>query len=299
MRKIPSRNAGSDRPKMVQHARNNLRQCLLIVVLLPFVLLACGCRPSAPSHAQLATATSYLESAALDVLGEGTEVLRLAEPGTCPGHFDIRPSQAADLRRCRALLRFDFQSSLDRVLEGDGTNRPLVIAVTIKGGLCEPDNYLSACRRIADALVARGELEQTNAHAQLQAVAARLEALSREVTNRVAQAGLRGAPVIASVHQKDFCEWLGLKVVASFRAADTASVAEVSEAIGAGQLSEIKLVIANLPEGRRTADALAERLGARVAVFGNFPALEHGRVSFDDLLTGNVDALLGSAIRHF
>jgi hypothetical protein len=47
-----------------------------------------------------------------------------------------------------------------------------------------------------------------------------------------------------------------------------------------------------LPEGHRTADALAERLKARVVVFGNFPALERGRVSFDDLLIGNVEALV-------
>lgn len=123
-------------------------------VVLALTVAACGCRPSATSDAQLATATSYLESAALDVLGEGWEVLRLAEPGTCPGHFDIRPSQAAGLRRCRALLRFDFQSSLDRVLEGNGTNRPLVVAVTIRSDLCQPSSYFSACQQIADALVA-------------------------------------------------------------------------------------------------------------------------------------------------
>lgn len=267
----------------------------LLAFLLVTLLTACGCRPSAPSTSQLATATSYLECAALDVLGANQSVLRLAEPGTCPGHFDIRPSQAAELRRCRTLLRFDFQSSLDRVLEGDGTNRPLVVAVAIRSGLCEPSSYLSACRQIADALVARGELEQTNAQARLQAIAARLDELSQKTTNRVARAGLRGVPVIASVHQKDFCEWLGLKVVATFRAADTASVAEIDEAISAGTFAEVKLVIANLPEGRRTADALAERLNARVAVFGNFPALECGRVSFDDLVAGNVDALLSAA----
>ena len=54
----------------------------------------------------------------------------------------------------------------------------------------------------------------------------------------------------------------------------------------------MKLIIANLPEGRRTADALAERLGACVVVFGNFPELNNARVSFDELLQGNVAALL-------
>ena len=266
----------------------------LVSGLFGLLLLVSGCRPAVSSVPRLATATSYLESAALDVLGPDENVLRLAEPGTCPGHFDIRPSQAADLRRCQALLRFDFQSQLDRVLEGAGTNQPFVIEVNIDGGLCEPASYLSACRQIANAFVARGRLGRTNAQARLSAIAARLDDLTRQATNRVRQAGLSGAPVITSVHQKAFCEWLGLNVVATFRSADMATVAEIDNAISAGKFAEVKLVIANLPEGRRTADALAERLKARVAVFGNFPRPEHGRVSFDDLLAGNVDALLNA-----
>lgn len=263
--------------------------CLLLVALVA------GCKPatnSAPA-AKLASATSYLESAAQEFYGGDQEFVRLAEPGTCPGHFDIRPSQAADLRRCRALVRFDFQSSLDKFLDANGTNGPTVVAVEVQRGLGLPESYLSACRQIAEAFVAHGFLERTNADATLQLVAIRMESLAREATNQVAQAGFVGQAVITSVHQKDFCEWLGLKVVATFRAADTASVAEIDAAISAGQLADVKLVIANLPEGRRTADALAERLGARVAVFGNFPALQSGRVSFDGLMTGNIAALLG------
>lgn len=267
------------------------------LILLAVVLAAAGCKPAHDSTppTQLASATSYLESAAQEFFGGNQKFVRLAEPGTCPGHFDIRPSQAAELRRCRALVRFDFQSALDKFLDVDGTNGPAVIAVTVRNGLGVPDSYLAACRQIAEALVARGFLERPNAETTLQAVAVRLETLAQQATNQVVQGGFAGQSVIASVHQKDFCEWLGLKVVATFRAADTASVAEIDDAIRAGKFAGVKLVIANLPEGRRTADALAERLGARVAVFGNFPALERGRVLFDDLVRTNVAALFAAA----
>ena len=46
-----------------------------------------------------------------------------------------------------------------------------------------------------------------------------------------------------------------------------------------------------------TADALAERLHAQVIVFGNFPALHNGRISFDDLLAANVNALVAAKAR--
>lgn len=272
---------------------------LAFTLLVQLFLLLSGCSSSSGSsrNDKIASATSYLESAARDVLGEDQTMIRLAEPGTCPGHFDIRPSQAADLRRCRALLRFDFQKSLDSILDRQGTNQAFVVEVIIHGGLCQPESYLSACRQIANAFVTHGLLSQTNADTRLQAVAARLDTLAQQATNRVALAGLKGALVIASVHQKEFCEWLGLKTVATFRAADTSSVAEIDEAISAGKCAEVRLVIANLPEGRRTADALADRLHARVAAFGNFPALQRGRVSFDDLVSGNIYALITAAQR--
>jgi ABC-type Zn uptake system ZnuABC Zn-binding protein ZnuA len=265
---------------------------------LSLVLLAlAGChRSEAPaSGPKIATTTSYLEAAARDLLGENLSVVRLAEPGTCPGHFDMRPSQISELRQCRALLRFDFQKSLDAKLAGADTNNPSVAEITMRGGMCRPDSYLTTCRQVADHLVAIELLSRTNADVRLQTITRRIEALSRDATNRCAQAGLAGSPVIASAHQRDFCEWLGLKVVAAFRAADTASIGEIEEAINAGKLARIKLVIANLPEGRRTADALAERLNARVVVFENFPALRDGRVSFDAMLDGNIEPLLRTA----
>lgn len=284
---------------MTNSERNPKRETRtgFVVASLLLCLALAGCqRSDAPAGAvKLATTTSYLEAAARDILGENLTVLRLAEPGTCPGHFDMRPSQVTELRQCRALLRFDFQKSLDTKLAGADTTQPRVAEVAIRGGMCRPESYLAACRQTADHLVALGLLARTTADTRLQAVASRLEALTRDATNRVAQAGLTGKPVIASGHQRDFCEWLGLQVAASFRAADTASISEIEEAIRAGKLAQIKLVIANLPEGRRTADALGERLQARVVVFENFPALRHGGVSFDEMLSANLAALLQSA----
>lgn len=258
------------------------------------VLLLSGCNQSAPpaTGATVATTTSYLEAVTRDLLGTEVAVLRLAEPGACPGHFDIRPSQAQELRRCRALLRFDFQKSLDAKFSVAGTNGPAIMEVALHGGMGVPANYLTACRQAADHFVAMGMLSHDRAAARLAAIASRIDSLSRDATNRVTQAGLAQIPVIASGHQRDFCEWLGLKVVATFRPADAARIREIETAIGNGRHANVRLVIANLPEGRRTADALAARLDARVVTFENFPALHQGTVAFDQMLAANVDALL-------
>ncbi|MFP4107046.1 MAG: metal ABC transporter solute-binding protein, Zn/Mn family [Phycisphaerae bacterium] len=265
-----------------------------ILLLAALAVLPLGCRKNSDKPAAPVAATnSLLECAVKDLLGESTSVLRLAEPGMCPGHFDIRPSQVQQLRRCRVLLRLDFQKSLDTKLAGAKDDGLRIAEIRISGGLCEPESYLAACRQTADALIAADLLDRATADQRLAAIRARIEQTSALCRQRVV--ALRDRSVIASSHQEAFCRWLGLRPVAVFAGADSAGVRQVDHAVRQGEQAGVKLIIANRPEGRRVADALAERLGARVVVFGNFPALSSDHTSFDDLIESNVDALVKAA----
>ena len=276
------------------------RQTLAIRFGLAFLgLILSGCHQTdAPANGvRIATTTSYLEAAARDLMGNEVCITRLAEPGTCPGHFDIRPSQVADIRKCSVLLRFDFQKSMDEKLTENHPKALRVAEIAIRGGMGCPESYLSACKQTAEHLVALNHISRTNAESRIQAIESRLSSLAQTLANRVQTAGLAGSSVITSAHQREFCEWLGLKVAASFRAADNASIGEIEAAIKAGSLAQIKHVIANQPEGRRVADALAARLKATVTVFGNFPSSKNDPLAFDKMVMENVQALVQSATK--
>lgn len=261
--------------------------------ILTAVLCVTGCQNPPDDTPPVAVTNSLLECAVKDLLGEATAVLRLAAPGMCPGHFDIRPSQVQRLRSCRVLLRLDFQKSLDAKLSGARDEGLRIAEIRIPGGLCEPASYIAACRQTADALVAADLLDRATADQRLAAIQTRVEQTAARCRQKAAD--LRDRPVIASSHQDAFCRWLGLRPVAVFAGADSAGVGQVDHAVRQGEQAGVKLIIANLPEGRRVADALAERLGARVVVFGNFPALGDGQNSFEDLIQANVDALIEAA----
>lgn len=262
----------------------------ILCVLLPLLVFG-GCRDDEPPAAPVAASNSLLEAAARDLLGDGVPILRLAEPGMCPGHFDIRPSQVRQLRSCRVLLRMSSQDSLDAKL-GRATDDGLRIApVRVSGGLCVPATYLDACRQTADALVRAGLLDRASADARLEEIAARMERLTGRCRERAAR--LNGVSVLASAHQQPFCTWLGLRVVGTFRGADTEGSAALP--YERGKAAGVRLVVANRPEGRRAADFLAGKLGADVVVLGNFPALDAGQERFDDLVEQNLDRLLETA----
>ena len=113
--------------------RTNFKFFFTIAVFV-FAFAAVGCKKS-NSHGKpdVAVTNSYLGCAVKDLLGTEIPVLRLSEPGMCPGHFDIRPSQVAALRNCRVLLRFDFQKNLDlRVVSIDKLK---IAGIYVSGGL--------------------------------------------------------------------------------------------------------------------------------------------------------------------
>jgi len=256
-------------------------------------LAGCDRSSGGASAPTVAVSNSYLEAAVGEFVGPAFGVARLAEPGSCPGHFDLRPSQLKTLRNCRLLLRFDFQADLDSKLSAVAAERLLISAVTVPGGLCEPTSYLATCRQVADALVAAGLLTPAQANERLPTIEKRLQELGHWAQRRIHQVGLAGAPVVSSRHQAAFCTFLRLKVAGTFSGADTASIEEISAAIGAGRTA--RAVIANLPEGRGLADALGARLVLPVVVLHNFPDQANHQGRFDAMLRDNVERLAAIA----
>ncbi len=272
------------------------RLSIVLKSLLLVVLLTTGCEDRAVDQpaAEIAVTNSYLGSVVRDLLGDGTEVMSLAPPGMCPGHFDISPVQVNQLRHCRALLLFDFQAtvvaSLAR-LKDKGLQTHLV-----KGpaGLCVPDSYLTACREVATILANEyperaGELTQ-----RLEAIAQRLDSLGSELQAAVQAAEVLDAPILSSNHQVKFAQWLGLQSVATFVGSDSETVSNIDHCLKRAAGRDVRFVIANQQEGTALAQALADRLKAHAVVFSNFPARAEDGPGFDRLLRDNVGRLLAA-----
>ena len=257
-------------------------------------LLVTGCenKPGEESHAEIAVTNSYLGCVVRELCGDDTEVLCLAPPGMCPGHFDISPLQVKRLCDCRMLLLFDFQKQVEGTLSRLKEKGLKTVLVRETGGLCVPETYLAVCREVSDIL--SSEYPERNARYQqrLGVIEKDLKDLRVELLEKVQQAGISSAKVLASNHQADFVSWLGLEMIAMFVGSDIETVAGIEHCIKKAKGQDVRFVIANKQEGTALAKALAERLGARAVVFSNFPELSGGASGFDELLRANVDELL-------
>ena len=250
----------------------------------------CGNDDGRLPAARVSASNTYLEAVARELLGPTEPVLPLAGPGTCPGHFDISPAQVALLRRCRILLRFDFQKHFDEKLKRAVAEGLVIVPVRIEGGLCEPDSYLSACRQVGEALFSAGLMSRAAVDERLAEISSRITKAGQQARRRIQQAGLSGVPVLASNHQARFCRWLGLDVVATFPAADDPD--RLGRAVQLGKAHGVRLVIGNVPEGVFVPNRLAKAIGAKVVMFDNFPSPQTRRHAFEAMLLGNVEKLL-------
>ena len=276
-------------------------RCLNVALksLVLVALLTTGCEDRSVDGAgpEIAVTNSYLASAVRDLCGDRTEVMSLAPPGMCPGHFDISPLQVNQLRHCRVLLLFDFQApivtSLKR-LKDKGLKTHLVGG---PAGLCVPDSYLTACREVAAILSTEYPQRAVELTQRVEAIALRLDKLSLDLQTAVQAAGAVSAAILSSNHQVKFAEWLGLDSVATFVGSDSETVSNIDHCLKQAVGRDVRFVIANQQEGTALAEALADRLKARAVVFSNFPShAEQGR-GFDELLRDNVGRLLDAVAR--
>ena len=169
-----------------------MRRIHLLIVLCAVASVMCastGCTREDASDGtgrpRLAAGTSWLACVVRDVAGEAVEVVVLSPPGRCPGHFDMTPSQLAEIRTCRMLVRFDFQKGLDDKLARIGRGKMRVVEIVETGGLCEPETYLSACETLRAALVETFPEIAGDVDGRLTETSTRMKALTQSARARV------------------------------------------------------------------------------------------------------------------
>lgn len=275
----------------------NILYSLFCILYSALFLAGCKNTGSDPIQPEIAVTNSYLQCVVKDLCPD-MEVLCLAPPGMCPGHFDILPSQVVQLAHCRMLLLFDFQKSIEdslsRMKKDDGLR---IYSVKASPGLCVPESYVAICTEVCNILCSQYPEKAPQYSQRLESIHRRLGRAVAELDAGLKQAVAGSAKVIVSDHQAQFARWLGLDTVATFVGSDIETVSDINDCLKKAQGQDVRFVIANKQEGTALAEALADRLGAKAIVFSNFPVFDRCGNGFDQLLRENVRILVEAAVQ--
>jgi zinc transport system substrate-binding protein len=260
----------------------------LSVLLIVLIFFSAGCRHDRQPVAQtkIAVTNSYFECAVRD-LCDDIPVVCLTPPGMCPGHFDMLPSAAQQLRQCRLLLRFEFQAGMDQQMLRFVENGLQIKEIVSAPGMCIPATYAAVCDQICQTLSICFPEKRDSLQRRMLEIKQRMAYLEEKL--RID--GTESINVICSTHQAEFAKSLGLHVVSAFLGSDIATPANMGQCLTAAENQHIQFVIANKQEGTDIARVLADRLHARLVVFTNFPDTGVKKMDFDTMVYENIRQL--------
>jgi zinc transport system substrate-binding protein len=263
----------------------------LLAVALLLGLLSAGCQKT-PTSEQTTTRKSIVVSdTILSGMSESLlpsehfEVSAILPPVQCPGHYDIKLTDIAKVKRADLVVSFVGMPFMQHA-EVDADRQLLIDAKD--SNWMAPDTYIAGLKLLAEKLSGRfPEYRQQIASRREQAVL-EVAVKNKGLSDRIRRTGISQKPVIASSMLKEPLEWMGFRIVGEYGRPESISAKEIADLTRAGREKKAALVADNLQSGPEAGRGIAEALGIPHVVLSNFP-MEKGYAA---TLSDNVDAIL-------
>ena len=255
-----------------------------------FVLFFTGCqsvtRESITGRINIVASDTILSGMSESLLPpDRFAVAVILPPGQCPGHYDLKLSDIALVKKADLVVSFrgmpfmqGAEMDENRLFSVDSQERNWMV----------PDAYIAGLEMLASEFS-----ELFPEYAPL--IRERKEQAAREVAERKAlldarikSADIGQKTVIGSSMIREPLEWMGFRVAGEYDRPESISAREVANLIRTGITEEVVMIADNLQSGPDTGKGIAEALGVPHITLANFP-LENGYAA---TLEDNVGAVL-------
>ncbi len=238
--------------------------------------------------------TTAIESIVSEVGKGSLEVISLIPPNSCPGHFDLKPSDAVKLNSADLLLAHSFEKEtfLKKVSGLRQKKSALqIVVVTVEGSWMVPDIHLAAVDEITKMLKEQFPRQAGNFELNASRYKKKIEAEAKRIRAQAYEMGFEKINAAASNMQKDLLIWFGIKVVAVYGREDEISALELQRLIEQARFYNVSIVVDNLQSAAEAGKPIADELGIAHIVLSNFPGFYAGEVSYLGTLKENAQKL--------
>lgn len=256
-------------------------------------LIALGC---VQENEPIVAGTALMQCAVQDLIPGAAVPPALIPPGSCPGHYDMRPGDIQRVAACDALLIHPWQetqANVASVVRAAGIPRDKVYVVPVPGNWMVPDAYAEALEAVAEIL-ATESLGPNDLSDRAEQRSNEVLSLGRNLQDRLRSAGAANTVVMCQDMIRPFVEWAGFAVAGPFGRSEDLSAGDVEALARLGTDQGVTLVIDNLQSGdEKMGEAVARELGADRVVISNFPGGFPNTATWERALARNVELLLG------
>jgi zinc transport system substrate-binding protein len=266
---------------------------ILAVLLLAFLFILPSCTQQ---PADIMAGSSLIADIIQDIAAGKLTAYTLIPPGTCPGHYDVKPSDVERLANSEVLIIHNWQQNMKNIsdLVEAADNPDLVIKVIdVPDMPMVPQIQAETTDKITQALTEidpeNSAYYQEKAEERTQAVLAKGE----EVQDKLQAANVSVVKVLCVEYQAGFAEWAGFNVMATYGRPEDLSVADVEELVVEAKEAGVALVIDNLQSGATSnSETMAEDIGAIQVTISNFPGGFENTETWEKAIDKNADLLL-------
>ena len=266
---------------------------ILAVLILANLFTLSSCTQQS---ADIMAGTSLIANIIQDVAGGKLETRTLIPPGTCPGHYDVKPGDIVALANSKALFIHNYQENFENItglIEAAENPNLIITVLNVTGNWMVPAVQAEAVDKIAQAL---GEIDPENAAYYEGKAAERVQAIlakGEEVESELQGAGVEGVKVLCAEMQQGFVNWAGFNITATFGRPEDLSTTDVAQLITEANQAGVVLIIDNLQSGSATLGASIEQdVEAIPVTISNFPGGLENTETWEKAIDKNVDLLL-------
>lgn len=264
-----------------------------IVVALLLGLLSAGCRESALSEQPkikkiIVTSDTILSGMSKSLMPpEYFEVSAILPPGQCPGHYDIKLTDIARVKRANLVVSFLGMPFMQHA-EVDA-NRQLLIDAKDRNWMA-PQSYIAGLSVLADKFSERFPEHMRHIAARREHAILEATKKNNSLSNKIKSAGVSRKPIIASSMLREPLEWMGFRILDEYGRPESISAKEIASLMRVGREKKAAMIVDNLQSGPEAGKGIAEALGIPHVILTNFPS-EKG---YATTLSENVDAVLAA-----
>jgi len=269
---------------------------VLIVAVVGALVAVVVLTQRTPPSVDIMAGSSSIANIIHDMSDGEVESRALIPPGTCPGHYDVKPGDIEALVNTKAIFIHNYQQNYENVtgaIEAADNPELIITVLNVTGNWMVPAVQVEGVDKIAQALSElypdNAAYYQGNATERAQSILDKGEDIRSELT----EAGVEGVKVICAEMQAGFVGWAGFDIVATFGRPEDLSPADVNQLVSQAQQAGVALIIDNLQSGSTTLGAsIEEDIEAITVTISNFPGGLENTETWEKAIDKNVDLLL-------
>ena len=213
--------------------------------------------------------TSDIYQIVREIGGSKVNVQMIIQPLGCPSNYDITPKIVQRAENSNLVLSHKWETWISRLKVQVGERGILYKQVQTEGNWMIPYIHIRAAEEIKDMLTYMDIENKKYYMDNFNAYVFSINFASDEIRRQLE--GAYGKKVIANEKIKDFLEWLGFDVIATYGKPEDLTAKKLAHLISEGKKHGVRMAVDNLQAGISTGKELAENIKAVHCVISNFP----------------------------